>query len=156
MARQRGIQGRTRPPRTSRVQRVWSELIKPALIITMVGAGAVMYLIACARVSVIECDLGRLERAASRQEVAELELQRQLAALRSADRVQEHIVERGLEPPRGAVHVSLVNVPPSLREVLPAGDSDRDTREIRLGRLPAGADAPLHASGRLIASARTE
>ncbi len=155
MARQTG--SRRRPPsRTSPAQRAWSDLIVPALIITMVGAGAVVYLVACARVSVIECDLRRLERAGSQQDVAELELQRQLAALQSADRVQQHIVERGLEQPCGTVHVSLTDVPPSLHEVLPAGDADRDTREIMLGQLPAGSEAPLHASGRLIASATTE
>ena len=128
------------------MQRTWSELIWPALIIAIAGAGAVVYLVACARISVIECDLQRLERASARQEAAELELQRQLASLQSPDRVQQHILEHGLEPPTGVVHIALTDVPPSLEKVLPAGAEDRDGHEIMVGELPS----------RLIASAQTE
>ena len=156
MSRHSGSQGQSAPPRRSSAQRTWSEVIVPALIIAMVGAGAVVYLAACARFSVIECDVRRLERAASQQDVAEMQLQRQLAVLQSADAIQQHIVECGLEQPSGTVHVSLTDVPGSLHEMLPVRDADRDTREIILGQLPPGSEAPLHASGRLIASARTE
>jgi cell division protein FtsL len=156
MSRQSETPKQAKYVRKSPAQRTWSELIKPALIIAAIGAGAVLYLVACARISVIECDLQRLERACARQEAAELELQRQLASLQSPDRVQQHIVEHGLEPPTGIVHVALTDVPPSLQQVLPVGGEDSDTREIMLGQLPGGSQAPLHASSRLIASAQTE
>lgn len=146
----------TTPPQMSPARRAWSEFVQPALIIGMIGAGAVVYLWACARISIIECDLRRLERASEQQDAVELELQRQLATLQTAEQIQGHIVDRGLDRPRGTCHVVLNDVPPSLYEALPPADSDRDTREIMLGELPAGSEAPLHASARLLASARTQ
>jgi hypothetical protein len=144
------------PPDVSSGRRVWSDLIQPALIIGMIGAGAVVYLWACARVSVIECDLRRLERAGEAQQAVEFELQQHLASVRNAERIQEHIARRELDRPSGTQHVHLTDVPPALYEVLPSADSDRDRQEIRLGELPAGADAPLHASGGRLASARVQ
>lgn len=157
MTRKAAVHRQSAPtPRMSPARRVWSELIQPALVIGMIGAGAVMYLLACARISTIECDLRRLERASEAQQAAEFELQQQLAALQNAERIQQHIVATGLDRPCGTQHVRLTDVPPALYEALPTADTDRDTREIRLGQLPAGADAPLYASGRQLASSRVQ
>ncbi|MGI5817505.1 MAG: hypothetical protein ACOX9R_05345 [Armatimonadota bacterium] len=157
MTRQAASHRKSAPtPRVSSARRVWSDLIQPALIIGMIGAGAVVYLWACARVSVIECDLRRLERAGEAQQAVELQLQQHLASVQNAERIQAHIVEHQLDRPCGTRHVHLTDVPAALYEVLPTADSDRDSREIRLGELPGGADAPLHVSGRQLASARVQ
>lgn len=143
-------------PRVSPARRVWTEIIQPALVIGMIGAGAVVYLFACARISIIECDLRRLERAREAQQAVEFELQQQLASLQDAERIQQHIAERGLDRPRGTQPVRLTNVPPALYEALPTPDTDRDSRELRLGQLPAEPGAPLHATGRQLASAQVD
>ena len=157
MARKRGSQRKSAPTdRISPARRVWSEIIEPALIIGMIGAGAVAYLFGCARVSVIECDLRRLERAGEAQQAAEFGLQQQLAALRNAERIEEHVRERELGRPDGTHEVRLTDVPPALYEILPTPASDRDTREIRLGQLPSGSDAPLYASGEGLAPPRVQ
>lgn len=145
MTRKRASQ-RQSASRTSPARRAIADVIQPALVIALVGAGAVMYLCACARISMIECDLRRLERASEAQQAVEFELQQQLASLRNPERIQVHIEERELSSPRGTRHVHLTDVPATLYEALPASDTDRDTREIRLGRLPAGPDVPLYAS----------
>ena len=143
-------------PSVSPARRVWSRIIWPALVIGMIGAGAVVYLFACARISIIECDLKRLERAREAQQAAECELQQQLATLRNAERIQQHIAERELDRPRGTQRVYLTDVPPTLYEALPAADSDRDRREIRLGQLPDGPGATPEVAGRQIASAQVD
>ena len=148
MRRTRGSSSRQqiRSDGSSHAMRLWSEVIKPALYIGLVGAGAVLYLVACARISVIECDLGRLERIIENERVAEFDLQRQLAELRHAESIQRHIVERGLQPPSGHRHVRLTNVPESLYEALPDRDGDRDRREIGITQIAEGAEGPLYAS----------
>jgi len=157
MARKTAALKQSRPaPRVSPAKRVWSEVIWPALIIGMIGAGAVVYVFACARISIIECDLRRLERAREAQQAAECELQQQLATLQNAERIQEHIAENDLDRPRGMRRVHLTDVPPALYEALPAVGTDRDRQEIRLGELSPGPGAPLHAAGSQIASARVE
>jgi len=147
MARRKTSQKQPAPtPRTSPARRVFTEIIQPALVIGLIGVGAVMYLCACARISMIECDLRRLERAGEAQQAVEFQLQQQLATLQNPERIQQHMEERELSSPRGTHHVHLTGVPPALYEALPTSDTDRDTREIRLGQLPAGPAAPLYAS----------
>lgn len=131
---------------TSAVARLWSEVIKPALFIGLAGAGAVLYLVACARVSVIECDLGRLERIIENERATEFDLQRQLAELRHVERLQQHIAERGLQPPRTHKQVRLTNVPASLYDALRVRDGDRDRREIGIGEIVEGPGVALYAS----------
>lgn len=132
---------------------LWSELLKPALIIALVGAGAVCYLVACARVSIIECDLRRLDRALEHKQTAELALQRQIAELQAADSIQQHISEYGLDRPSGREQVRLTSVPVALQDALPTPDSDRDTREILLGQIPLDSGMPLYASARNLQTA---
>ena len=154
MARETESQRKSRSAsQVSPARRVWSEVICPALFIAMIGAGAVVYLFACARISIIECDLRRLERAQQAQQAAECKLHQQLAALQNAEHIQRHIADRRLDRPRGTHHVHLTDVPPALYEALPTASSDRDSREIRLGQLTGGAGVPLHGAGRQIASA---
>ncbi|MFO8079089.1 MAG: hypothetical protein R6V07_02180 [Armatimonadota bacterium] len=157
MGRQATSQMQSRStPRMSPARRVWSDIIWPALVIGMIGAGAVVYLFACARISIIECDLRRLDRARQAQQSAEYELQQQLAVLQNAERIQDHIVERELDRPRGTTHVRLTDLPPELYEALPTAGSDRERREIVLGQLAVGPGVPLHANGRQIASAQVQ
>ncbi len=127
---------------------MWSSLIRPAIMIGIVGACAVLYLVACARLSVIECDLRRLDRVAEDEEARELDLHRHLAELRNAERIRAHIADRGLCPPVAVAHVVLEDVPPALQPALPTPERDLRTREMRLGQLPPGATGPLHASAR--------
>jgi hypothetical protein len=143
-------------PRMCPARRVWSEIIWPALVVALMGAGAVVYLFACARISIIECDLRRLDRTREAQQAAECQLQQQLAVLQNAERIQHHIVERQLDRPRGTTHVRLTDLPPELYEALPTAGSDRERREIVLGQLAVGPGAPLHANGRQIASAQVQ
>ncbi len=131
-SRQQHSQART----VSSAGRIWSELVKPALLIALLGAGAVMYLVGCARVSVMECDLRRLDSLLAEERALEFELQRQLAKERSTERIRLHIRKRGLQPPSGHKHVKLEDVPPSLYEALPRRDGDRELQEILVGQLP--------------------
>lgn len=147
-------QVQSRPNSASAVASLWSEVIKPALYIALAGAGAVLYLVACARVSVIECDLGRLERIIENERAMEFELNQQLAELRHVERIQEHIAERGLQPPRAHRQVRLTNLPASLYEALPEHGEERDPQEIGIGQLAEGIGAPLYASAGHLSSSR--
>lgn len=113
---------------------VWSNVIRPALAIAAVGAAAVLYLVTCARLSVIECDLQRLERVAEQEQMRELQLRRRLADLRNAGHVREHIAMRGLTRPADFTHVRLGEVPASLSAALP--DAAHEEPATRLGQLP--------------------
>lgn len=148
MRHSRGVSSRQRSQTDSVAPaiRLWSDVIKPALYIGIAGAGAVLYLIACARVSVIECDLGRLERIIESERTAELYLQRQLTELRHAERIQAHIAERGLQPPRGHRHLRIGNVPVSLCEALIDQDADHDRWAAAITQSSGRVDGPLYAS----------
>jgi cell division protein FtsL len=149
MSRRAGSHRQSPPTeRISPARRVWSEVIVPAIVIGLVGIIAVAHVYGCARISIIECDLRRLERACEAQEAAQIELKHQLAKLRNAERIQEHIARRQLDSPRGTHHVLLSDLPPGLYETLPAAETDTDRREIRLGQLAAVQDDSLSASGR--------
>ncbi|MEA3402565.1 MAG: hypothetical protein U9R79_15105 [Armatimonadota bacterium] len=134
------------PPHVSPAARLWSELIKPALVIAMVGGGAVLYLMGCARLSVIECDEQRLERLVQDERARELELHRRLAELRTADEIRTHIAQRGLCRPRGTLHVHLTDVPPRLYAALPTATTEEPPQEIRLGQRADEVRQPLLAS----------
>ncbi|MGC9318589.1 MAG: hypothetical protein ACP5KN_11230 [Armatimonadota bacterium] len=137
------------PPRARSGAHLWSELIKPALVITMIGGGAVLYLVGCARLSVIECDEQRLERLVQDERARELELHRRLAELRTADQIRTHIAQRGLCRPRGTLHVHLTDVPPRLYAALPTPTTEKPPQEIRLGQHGNDARRPLLASAPL-------
>ncbi len=122
-----------RSPRVSAFSRTWDLYIRPALIIGMVGAGVVLYLVACARLSTLECDRRRLERRVEEVRARELELHKQLAELRQTDRIRRHIAERGLTRPRGTIRVELRDMPPSLYAELPSADKRRRDLRARLG-----------------------
>lgn len=144
MRRDRGSSSRRHPRSEGRPNAgdIWSDVIKPALYIGLAGAGAVLYLVACARISVIECDLGRLERVIESEQTAELGLQRQLAELRHVERIQSHIAERGLQSPSGHRHIVLGHVPASLYDTFP---EQVDDVEIGVGQVAEGPERPLYA-----------
>jgi len=140
------------PRRRSALAAAWSEVVRPAIAIALVGACAVFYLVACARLSVIECDLRRLEHLAQDEQGRELDLHRQFAELGNAERVRAHIIERGLCRPAAVAHVTLTDVPEALDLALPTAGSDQRMRDMRLGQLPPG-QPPAGAVGSLYASA---
>ncbi len=140
------------PRRPSAFAVAWSEVVRPAIAIALVGACAVCYLVACARLSVIECDLRRLERIAQDEQGRELDLHRQFAELGNAERVRAHIIERGLCRPTAIAHVTLTDVPEALYSALPTAGSDERMRDMRLGQLPP-AQLPAGAVGALYAPA---
>jgi len=140
------------PRRRSALAAAWLEVIRPAIGIAAVGACAVFYLVACARLSVIECDLRRLEHLAQDEQGRELDLHRQFAELGNAERVRAHIIERGLCRPTAVAHVTLTDVPEALYSTLPTAGSDERMRDLRLGQLPPG-ELPAGAVGSLYASA---
>lgn len=111
-------------------------MIGPALLIALAGLGAVIYLVACARLSVIECDQQRLERIAEDEQARELNLQRRLAELGNAEQIRAHVVARGLCRPVAVAHVSLTDVPPAVCALLPGAGREEQGRELRLGQLP--------------------
>ncbi|MGD9495904.1 MAG: hypothetical protein AB7Y46_06315 [Armatimonadota bacterium] len=123
-----------------------TSLVGPAVIILVVGVIATAHVAACARLSIIECDLQRLQRIAEDEKAQELALQRRLAALRNAEEIRAHVLQRGLCPPVAVAHVRLTDVPPALYAALPASQRGRDTRGTRLGQLPSDAAGPLFAS----------
>ena len=109
------------PRRPSALAAAWSEVVRPAIAIALVGGCAVFYLVACARLSVIECDLRRLERLAQDEQGRELDLHRRIAELGNAERVRAHIVDRGLCRPTAVAHVTLTDVPEALHRTLTTG-----------------------------------
>lgn len=125
------------PRRAFALATAWVEVIRPAIAIAMVGACAVLYLVACARLSVVECDLRRLERIAQDEQARELELHRQFAELGNVEELRSHIVERGLCRPVDVAHVKLTEVPAALYPTLPTGAGDEGDGGRRLGQLPA-------------------
>lgn len=135
----------SRPPVPSGAD-LWSSLIRPALTIGLVGACAVLYLVACARLSVIECDQRRLERIAEDEEARELNLLRRLAELRNAERIRAHIAERGLCRPVAVAHVRLPDLPPAVCAALPGAEGREQGAPIRLGQLPPDTAGALHSS----------
>ncbi len=108
-----------RPRRWSQIARMWSELIKPALIIAALGLAAVLQISACARVSVIEWDLRRLEAQERDYASTILDLNRQLADLRAAQNIREHIRDRRLTKETAVEDVTLTGVPEELLAELP-------------------------------------
>ncbi len=122
---------------------LWSDLIRPAIIIALVGGAAVLYLLACARLSSMQCDLRRLERLVEDRRAQEMELRRRLAEIRKAEEIRSHITRRHLEKPRGYEHVRLADLSPTLYEALPS--PERDRREVRLGMIPPETQAPVYA-----------
>ncbi len=145
-ARKMRSQERSRSDAVSPAGRLWSELIWPALCVAIAAAGAVTYLALCAQISVIECDLARLEQVMESKRSREFELQRQLAELRHAERIQKHIVERGLQPPSGHRHIRLTDIPPSLYGALPDSELDRDIRDADPAEVAGSPHRPLFAS----------
>jgi hypothetical protein len=123
-------------PSVSKGAALGSSLIGPALLIALAGLCAVIYLCACARLSVIECDQRRLERIAEDEQARELNLQRRLAELGNAEEVRTHVVAQGLCRPVDVVHVSLTDVPPTVCALLPGAGREEQGRELRLGQLP--------------------
>ena len=134
-----------RPARSNTFGALWSSLVRPALLISFAGACAVFYLVSCARLSVIECDLRRLERTAQDEQAHELGLHRELAELRNAEQIRAHIVDRGLCRPVAIAQVRLTDVPLELAQVLPTRDGGREAAEVRLGQLPSGLSDSLDA-----------
>ena len=140
-------------PRMSPVRRVWLEVVQPALVIGVIGAGAVLYLAGCARLSVIECDLARLDRACEQQEAVELELRRRLAQLQTPEAIQGHIAANDLGRPEGTLHVTLTDLPPALAAAFPFTEPGRERRQIGLGRLASAEHESTRGSTGMIASA---
>ncbi len=157
MTRHRRSQSSSAPtPRVSPIKRLWFELIRPALVIAAIGLAAVVYLYGCARLSVIECDLERLDRSIEQQHAVALDLQRQLAQLQTAERIQNHIAEHDLGQPRGTLQITLTDTPPELYAVLPSGDDDRDRKQIGLEDVASREQARLEGHSALLASAHSK
>ena len=74
-----------RPPRAWPGKGLWSQLVRPAILIGLLGALAVLHLWACARLSVIECDKQRLRRIAGDDQARRAELRRELDSRRNAE-----------------------------------------------------------------------
>jgi len=125
------------PPRSG----LWAQLIRPALVIALIGTLAVVYLWACARLSVMDCDKRRLQRIAADDEARRAELRTEAAARRSADRILAHAGDRGLKKPRALVHVTVDEVPESLWAEMPRDGSPPPDEGVRLGQLAPGSSA---------------
>lgn len=127
---------------------MWSRLIKPALVIAIVGGLAVLHLWACARLSTIECDRARLLRLTADDEALRGELRREQGRLRNATVIREHAIARELQKPRDVLDVVVDQVPASLWAEMPQAGSETSGDGIQLGQLaepgaPAPAPPPL-------------
>ena len=68
---------------------IWWEIIWPGLIITCIGLASILFLISCARVSVIELQTGNLRRQIDKQTSRQHRLRQQVAELRDRARLRE-------------------------------------------------------------------
>jgi hypothetical protein len=136
-----------RPLRSSPGSSVWSDLVRPAVLIGLLGGLAVLHLLACARLSLIECDRQRLTRLAADADARRAELRRELAQRRSARLIREHAEARGLEKPARVVQITLDEVPSSLWAEMPHEGSPQPAAAVRLGQLPGEAAAASRPAG---------
>jgi len=75
---------------------IWWEIIWPGLIITCIGLASILFLISCARVSVIELQTGNLRRQIDKQMSRQHRLRQQVAQLRDRARLREFAAEANM------------------------------------------------------------
>lgn len=126
---------------------VWLDLFRPALLIGFLGGLAVLHLLACARLSLIECDRQRLKRVAADADARGAELRRELAQRRNARLIREHAEERGLQKPARVVQITLDEVPTALWAEMPEEGRREPGAAVRLGQVPGEAAAAPGAAG---------
>jgi len=68
---------------------IWWEIIWPGLIITCIGLASIVFLISCARVSVLELQTGNLRRQIDKQTSRQHRLRQQVAQLRDRARLRQ-------------------------------------------------------------------
>jgi len=142
----RTTSSRTRPPgrrRPGAVAALWAELIRPAILIALVGFGGVIYISACARVSIMEWDLQRLQQQADEHRERCEELERQIAEAGKSSLIRDHVAERGLTQETEIAEVTVDGVPGELLGQPPAA------AEVELAEhtsTPAGGDALIAAA----------
>jgi len=132
-----------RPLRLSPGLSLWCRLIKPALLIALLGAMAVLHLLACARLSVVECDRQRLRRIAADDDARRVQLCRRLTEHRSAEFILRHAKERGLEKPAAVVHITVDEVPQPLWADIPREAPQAAGSAFRLGQLSTQAESTI-------------
>lgn len=121
----------------SRLTMLWAELLRPALVIAFVGVGAVIYISACARVSIMEWDLHTLEQRAAADRDDCLELQRRIADACKSSVIRDHVAENGLTREAATAEVAIDSVPRELLSELPRPTDAGDTE--LAGTTPAAA-----------------
>ena len=117
LLRRRGRTTRRRTIRTdrsSRLRALWSEFLRPAIVVAAIGAGAVLYISACARVSIMEWDLRTLQQRADERREECILLQRQIAEARKSSVIREHVAEHHLAHAEVTAEVTVSSVPDEL------------------------------------------
>lgn len=133
------------PPRSPTGSNLWWGLIRPALVIALLGGVAVVHLLACARLSTIEWDKQRLTRMLADADAQRAELRQELSEYCSPERILKHAEARGLRKPVRVVHVNVDEVPEALCAELPTAGSEELVAFVRVGQLPreaAGSTTP--------------
>ena len=74
-----------------RLGTIWWKMIWPGLIITCIGLASILFLICCARVSVLELEVGQLERQIDKQMGGQCQLWQRVAELRDRGRLREFV-----------------------------------------------------------------
>ena len=80
-----------------RLWAIWWEIIWPGLIITCIGLASILFLICCARVSVLELEVGELDRQIDKQRGTQSQLRQRVAELSDRGRLREFV--KNANPP---------------------------------------------------------
>jgi len=75
---------------------IWWKIIWPGLIITCIGLASILFLISCARVSVLELQTRNLRRHIDKQVSRQHQLRQQVAQLRDRARLREFAAKAGM------------------------------------------------------------
>ena len=89
MSRNRGRTSQAPVRRRSKLRIVWNEIIWPGLIISCIGLASILFLVFCARVSVLELQARSLDRQIDKQTATQRQLWHRVAALRDRARLRE-------------------------------------------------------------------
>ena len=82
--------------RGSNQHTIWWEIIWPGLIITCIGLASILFLISCARVSILELQTGNLRGQINKEISRQHRLQQQVAQLRDRARLREFAAKENM------------------------------------------------------------
>ena len=91
-----GEQAEERQARRRGLRATWTQIVWPGLVITCIGVAAVVFLISCARVSVMELEVRDLSRQIDKQTAVRCQLWQRIAQLRDRGRLRAFAEQAGM------------------------------------------------------------